>query len=536
VAAVAMPATILLAIFCASARLARDWRSSVALAAGVLVALLPVAAHNLYVAGDPMLLSAQGGITFYQGNNEHAVGKYDVAPGFTGAPELQAAEEKAIAEKELGRPLRRSEISRHFFGKGIAFILGSPGKFLVLEARKLEALLGDYEAPTEYSLYMERGEIAWLRIAFLPFAAIAALGAAGLLFAGGTGGVPAFLGGSGAAPPRDAARGALLLYTLYAAAVPLLFYVSSRYRLPLCPALLIYAGAFVESCVSALREGRAPTAAEGSGVALALALGILSFTVLGERNVTTEANVHYNFGNAYADHGRDAEAVAAYDRALAGWPTHVFALINRGGSLTRLGQDDQALESYRRAEEARPDLFKAFAAEGAILHRLGRHGEEAEAYRRGSAGGGAQAQYLLASALRELQRFDEASAAISGAIRMQPDEARYHVAFAQILEGEGKPHAAVDVYKEAIRLDPHSARTQFDLARVYRELGKIDFAESACREGLRIDPRAAGGYVQLGDLLALRKDRAGAEAAYRSALGIDPRTPGAREGMARLGG
>jgi tetratricopeptide (TPR) repeat protein len=534
VAAIALPATILLAVLSALARLPRDWRSSAALAAGALVALLPVAAHNQLVAGDPMFLSAQGGITFYQGNNPRALGRYDVPPGFTGAPELQAAEERAIAEKEIGRPLRRSEISRHFLGKGLAFIASSPGQALALEARKLAALFGDYEAPTEYSLYMERGEIAWLRIAFLPFAAIAALGAAGLLFAGGFDGVAAFLG-RGAPPPRAAARGALFLYTVYAAAVPLLFYVSSRYRLPLCPALLIYGGAFVDRCAAAIRAGRAPAAAEGRGVVVALALGIVSFTVLGERNVTTEANVHYNFGNALADRGRDADAVAAFDRALAGWPTHAFALINRGLSLDRIGQDDLALDSYRRAEAARPDLFKAYSAEGAILHRLGRHEEEADAYRRGSAAGGAQASFLLASALRESQRLDEASAAITEALRKQPDEPRYHVALAGILEGEGKPHAAVDAYLDAIRLDPRSARTRFELARVYRELGKIDLAETACREGLRIDPRSASGYAQLGDLLAVRKDRAGAEAAYRSALAIDPRAPGAREGLARLG-
>src|SRR6267154_834316 len=150
VAALCLPGSILLTILFVPILL--RWRNGAAaasLAAGTFAALLPILAHNLYVAGDPLLLSGQGGITFYQGNNPSARGLYNVVPGFSGAPERQAAEEKTIAERDTGRPLRRSEISAHFFRKGLVFIGGSPGQWLLLEGRKLLALFGTYEASTE---------------------------------------------------------------------------------------------------------------------------------------------------------------------------------------------------------------------------------------------------------------------------------------------------------------------------------------------------------------------------------------------------
>src|SRR5436309_2422577 len=179
-----LPGTVLLAPLYAGCLAIRRARAAAALLAGTLLGMAPVAAHNLYVARDVLPLSGQGGITFYQGNNPNAAGLYNVAPGFTGSPESQAVEETSIAERETGRTMRRSEVSAHIFRKGLAFIASSPGAWLALEARKLGALLGDYEASTEYSLYLERDQVPWLHVMFLPFAAIAGTGIAGMVRAG----------------------------------------------------------------------------------------------------------------------------------------------------------------------------------------------------------------------------------------------------------------------------------------------------------------------------------------------------------------
>jgi tetratricopeptide (TPR) repeat protein len=535
-AAICLPATILLALLYAAARfLRRDPAGAAALLAGAFVALSPILAHNLAVAGDPLFLSAQGGITFYQGNNPHSRGLYDVVPGFSGAPELQAQEEKTIAEREAGRPLKRSEISSHFFHKGLAFIASSPGAWIALEFRKLAALFGDYEASTEYSLYLEREQIPWLRLALLPFAAIAGLGLVGFALCGGPGALAALAARRPGAAPRERASGALALYALYAALVPLLFYVSSRYRLPLAPALLVYAAAFVSRLRDFVRAGAPLGARETGGLLAALVIALVSFFPLGEKSVTAEANVYYNIGNLLADRGRQEEALRSFDRSLADWPTNTFALINRGNSLDRLGRSEEALASYHRAEEAKPDFFKAYTSQGTVLHKLGRHEEEVAAYRRSLPAGGAQAHYLLAGALQETRRLDEAWDEIQAALRSRPGDPRFLLTLGAILEGQRRTDDAVEAYRSAIKADPKSAKARFSLGLLYRELGQITDARKEYQEGLLLDPRNAQAHARLADLHALLGDPAQARQEYRTALSIDPQEPLAREGLKRLG-
>jgi tetratricopeptide (TPR) repeat protein len=456
VAALCLPASVLLALLYAGVRAARrGFKEAGLLLAGTLAALLPVVAHNLYVAADPLPLSGQGGITFYQGNNPGSMGLYNVVPGFSGSPELQPKEEKEIAERETGRVLRRSEVSAHFFRKGLGFIVSQPGRWLVLEARKLGALLGDYEASTEHSLYLERRQVPWLRLLGLPFAAIAGLGLAGAMTA--------------RVPDRPAPGGtALRVYTLYAAAVPLMFYVSSRYRLPLVPALLIYGAAFVDRAARQVRAAGAMDTAHARALAAAVLLFLISFFPLGRPSATAEANVHYNIGNLLAEAGRHEEAIAAFDRSLADWPGNAFALINRGNSLDRLGLEDEALASYRRAEEARPGFWTACKAQGIILHRRQRYEEEAEAYHRGLAGGGAESQFLLGATLLRLGREDEAAGRLLEAVRIDPAHLRAHLRLGEIYARRGDAGRARDHYRRALATDPGNSAAQAGLSRLPR--------------------------------------------------------------------
>ncbi len=437
-AAECLPGTILLAPLYAAHLGLRRGRAAMVLLAGTFLATLPVLAHNLYVASDPLPLSGQGGLTFYQGNHPNAMGLYTVPPGFSGSPENQAAEEQSVAERATGRAMRRSETSAYFLRQGLDFIASSPGAWLALEGRKSLRLLGDYEASTEYSLYYERQQIPWLRLLFLPFAAIAGAGVVGMILDG---------------RPRPGAS-ALFFYTVYATAIPLVFYVSSRYRLPLAPALLIYGASFVDRLRAEAREAgtRYPRLAQAAAAALGLAL--LSFFPLGRPSIPAEANVYYNIGNLLAARGRHPEAIASFDRSLAQWPGSAYAWINRGNSLDKLGREDEALASYMRAEEASPGFWQAYKAQGVVLHRNKRYEEEEVVYRRGLKTDGEEAYYLLGVALKNLNRQDEAVRALEEATRLNPHYARAHTRLGELFSGRGETDRAREQFRQAIAADP----------------------------------------------------------------------------------
>jgi tetratricopeptide (TPR) repeat protein len=519
-----LPAAQLLAIVFTLDRLLRR-RTGAALrfALGALLVLLPSLAHNVAAASDPQMVSAQGGITFYQGNNPQAVGLFMPPPGFSGSPDRQAEEERAVAEREAGRPLRRSQISAHFLRKGIAFIATSPLQWLLLEGRKAAALLGSYEPSTEYSQYVERERLPALWLPFLPFAAIAGLALG--------------CGAARVAARRPQGARALHLYAAWAAAVPLLFYVSSRYRLPLVPALLVYAGAFADRLVRAARAGEGPDPALQRGALAAVALGLVSFFPLGRPAPSIEANVHYNLGSALAEAGRHDEAVVEYDRCLVMWPTHAYALVNRGNSLARLGRDDEALDTFERASAARPAFWSARRAEGAALARAGRLDDAAALFRKAAEDGtgGAEAWFSLGSILLDQKRPDEARPALERAIAAQPSDPRFHNTLGLVLQLQGDAPGAEQEFRQASALAQHYSKSRYNLGNLLYTKGRYEEAEPALEEALRIEPDYVKARVRLAEVLMQRGALDRARAELQRALAIAPDDPGAQGAMKRLG-
>jgi tetratricopeptide (TPR) repeat protein len=541
-AASVTPAVVLLAgLYAVVLTIRRRPGAAAALGAGTLIALLPILVHNVTVAGDWIFLSGQGGVTFYQGNNPDAAGLFMPPPGFTGSPEQQPEEEKALAEREAGHALRRSEVSAHFFRKGLAFVTGSPVRWLGLEARKLGRLIGSYEPSTEYSLYLERERIPLLWVACLPFAAIVGAAAGAWVMHPRSGGGDRVEGGRKAAEAAAAAeaqeaagRQALALYAVYAAAVPLLFYVSSRYRLPLVPALLIYGGSFLDRMVGTLRGGASPDPAAIRGMLAALGVGLLSFFPLGRSATTVEANAHYNLSRILADRGRNEEALVELDRCLRDWPEHVYALVNRGNSLDRLGRTDEALASYQRAEEVRPDFWKAYQAQGSVLYRQQQFDQALDAYRRGAAAGGSESWFLQATVLQEMERPDEAERAVRQAIAMNGRDARYYNTLGMVLEKQDKRDDAIGAFTRANTLDARYVKSRYNLASLYFDQKLYGQAQAQLVAALQIDPNYTRARVKLGDILMRLGDEKGALLQYHLAAKVGFQDDWARAAQARI--
>jgi len=520
-----LPAAQLLALLCAVDRLARRrYGAALRFALGAFVVLLPSLAHNLAASSDPQLVSAQGGVTFYQGNNPQAQGLFMPPPGFTGAADRQAEEERAVAEREVGHPLKRSEISAHFLRKGFEFIVGSPASWLALEGRKGLALLGSYEPSTEYSQYVERERLPILWGGFVPFALIAGLALGG------------YVSGTAA---EDVQRGrALHLYMVWAAAVPLLFYVSSRYRLPLVPALLLPAGAFAAHAVSTFRAGEGPDPALVRGLLGAAVFGLVSFLPLGRPAPSVEANVHYNLGSALADRGQHEDAVAEYDRCLALWPTHAYALVNRGNSLAKLGRDDEALDTFSRASDARPTFWTARRAEGAALLRAGRLDDAAALFRKAAeeGTGGAEAWFSLGSVRLDQKRPGEAREALEKAVAQQPSDPRSHNSLGLALQQLGDTDGAEREFRQASALSARYEKSRYNLGNLLFTRGSNDEAQKALEEAVRIAPDYVKAHVRLAEVLMQKKDLDGARREIQAALRLDPNDPAAQRVQKRLDG
>jgi 4-amino-4-deoxy-L-arabinose transferase-like glycosyltransferase len=332
---------------------AARWAPVAVFAASAALLVAPATARNWIVSGDwslANLISSQAGITFYQSNNPDATGLYSFLQdeGFSGNAGAQAREEKALAEKATGRPMKRSEVTRYWMNRGLSWIVSNPGPFLVLETKKLLRFLGTYEYSTEYIFHVERRSVPSLWLGFLPFAAITSLAVVGILFAW-----------------REAWKPPVLLLAIFVLAnlaAVLAFYVSSRYRMPSAPALILFAAHGVERLARGFRSRLGPDRTEAWIHAVIAGVLFLVFHAQVDRtHIAQEGNVHYNAGVLHYNKKQYAESVREYREALDVDARNWRAWYNLGNSYSVLKQRDDAVAAYRQALDINPDFEQARA-------------------------------------------------------------------------------------------------------------------------------------------------------------------------------
>lgn len=322
-------------------------RKGALLAAGLALALLPVAIRNGIVGGDFLPTTFQGGVNFYIGNNPEADGTYrPIVPGKQ-IPALERQEPVRVAERELGRELSPGEVSSFWMGKALAWAAEHPGDFLRLQLRKLGMFWSWYEQPDAVDYYWVRGRSPALRwLAPVEFGAVMLLALAGLWMVRRNPG-----------PFAPA-----LLFALGWMLSTVVFFLFSRYRLPAVPALMLLAA------VPLARMNR-KTAALG---ALVLILPHLA-------GFQPRLDlVHYNLGRIEDERGDPDAAREHYKAAFVLNPEDFLACLNLGNHAARRGDWLTALRFYQRAEELEPGSDDVQSNLGGVYLALGRL-DEAEA-------------------------------------------------------------------------------------------------------------------------------------------------------------
>jgi hypothetical protein len=99
------------------------------LALGAILMILPVTLRNYVKGHDFVLISSQGGMNFYIGNNPQSDGSSAILPG--GRATWWGSYEDAIrlAEKNLHRTLKPSEVSDYWYKQGLKFAINQPPIF-----------------------------------------------------------------------------------------------------------------------------------------------------------------------------------------------------------------------------------------------------------------------------------------------------------------------------------------------------------------------------------------------------------------------
>jgi serine/threonine protein kinase/tetratricopeptide (TPR) repeat protein len=225
-----------------------------------------------------------------------------------------------------------------------------------------------------------------------------------------------------------------------------------------------------------------------------------------------------------------ADALREYDRALAIRPEFAEAHMGRGAAHWGLKDYEQSRRAYERALELAPDAYAALCGMGATLIETGHPADAVPPLRRAVelAAWDGTTRYNLASALMDLEQWEEASATIDSTLPLEglSDEDRHWlwVWKGRARSALGDPAGAADAYRHAVELageDPESGLCH-DLGLELFRAGLLEDALRALDLALNRDSSNVGAYRLKGHVLSMLGRHREAKATYERALSVNP--------------
>ncbi len=435
----------------------------------VLAALLFVvvggsaAVRNRIVGNEWVAVSNNGGINFFIGNAVRHDELIDIRPGM--AWERLSRSPRSLEETDVFRIAPFDDgygaWDRRYYGAGLADMVDNPGGALGRLVRKgaqfWSALWVDRNLPPSAFI----ADDSPLRFVTLPFGIVGPIALAGLVWLGVT---------------RRCGWRLLLLMIGSVWLTCIVFFVTSRYRVPAYPAMAVAGGFIVVEWVGRLRAwlaGRSPTergAAIGIGATLLCAL-VFSWTDPGNARRIAPARSTYLRGIALERTGNSSGALASYNEALAESPDDPDILQSTALLLVKFGQPERAATLLERAAAAMPD------------HPL-------PPFNAGLA-------YLL------LERHEDAVDAFRRAVAIRSDLARYYVYLGKALAAGGRAEDALVSLDRAIEIRSDEPYAWMEKGRVLLRLGLEEEAREALATEIVQNPSSESVLLQDPELVPL---------------------------------
>jgi tetratricopeptide (TPR) repeat protein len=348
-----------------------------------------ITCRNYMVSKELVLVSSQGGINFYIGNNPRATGMppptrktYGTTDQYRDAVEVSSDE---ILQQATGEEFTPGDISDMWYDVAFSFVREDTASWLALTWKKFVLFWNDHEIRNNKSYYFCKRYSALLRLLPVSYGVLAVLAVLGV-----------------AARARSRPLGPMVLIILYADMFMLavvLFFVCARLRLPVVVGLVPLAAAGIDAAITAGRSHRRRFAVY---VPVIVVCSVLIFPdwyhtrsdnysqdnwIVGkccydakrfeeaaeafrasiEQEETFFAGAHWYLGNCYWQNGERENAVECYAGILEREPENARALNALGVAAQAGGDRAKAMAYYTDAIRAAPGFAKARTNRGILL-------------------------------------------------------------------------------------------------------------------------------------------------------------------------
>jgi len=433
----------------------------------IIAIILPVTLRNYVVADDFVLISSQGGVNLYIGNNAESDGSSARLPGVDRWDGYYEA--KGIAETETNRELKPSEVDRYYINKTIGFIKSRPVDAAKLLLWKAYLYTNAIELANNFD-----GNFLRQRLDVLKYDPVSLY----VIF-------PFSFLGMGVLIRRFREYSPAYLFVIIYSATVVLFFVSDKFRMPVVPFLCLFAAAgfFWSWGKIKVKDWKRLVPAA------AILAGLFVYCWIPPKGYSEDANFAQSgaaLGMLYQELGRYEEAEKEMSAALERDPYNSTALVFMGNLYLETDRIDEAAELYERVLLHDPYDIQALTNLG-IYHT-------------------------------EKGDFNKAYGYFETALDAYPKDAKTLYFLAKTLEADGRRDEAMEKLRSAVRYEPDFKAGYVLLGDLAEKSGGLDETEGAYRALLEMNPKDPVGTLGLAQTMHKKGDYAQAEDFYRRYL------------------
>lgn len=480
---------------------------------GLFVLILPITVRNYLVGKDFVLISSQGGINFFIGNNPQADGTSAFLHPYGDDWEYQDAAYEV--QGSIGKIPRPSEVSDYYLKQGEDFIIHSPRKFLSLFIKKTYLFWNSFEISNNQDIYFFRRYSSLIRILPVGFWIIGPLSLVGILLS------------------LKSWRKYFLVLTFvmsYSFSV-LLFFVNSRFRLPVLPFLIVLSSFALIQLFGYLKGS------SFKKLFLSMALLVLFFFLCNSNlyhlDKTNFAQSYFSLGNLFLKKGNLQDARAEYLLALKENPSLQRAHLNLGNIYFHQKDYSQAekefleeLKANPRQEKAYNNLSVIYCIRGDNLNAIlqAKQALEIKPYYK-------EAYINLTLAYLKTENYLSAESSLVSALALFPSFAELRFYLGLVYQKQGKSDQALTEYMQLLSQRPETQDVEYNLGLIYSkddpsqeglnglkayaaynsgliylQKKEIDPAQENLIQSIKLKPDFTEAHAILGNLYDLRRE------------------------------
>jgi tetratricopeptide (TPR) repeat protein len=434
------------------------WKNTLAFLLGAALFITPFTIRNYYVSGDFVLVNSAAGFNFFIGNNPIANG-YNIAPSYIRlTPFYEEIDSKKRAEIILKRTLKASEVSDYWMSQGWKFVREQPFDFFILQIKKFLIFINNSEKGDNYDINFMKQFTPILHIGVIPYGAILLLTITSLYW--GRWSSPHFIG--------------IYIFIVSYALSVIIFFVKSRYRIPIVPAMIpLAAFALLEGRNKILQMSKREMAIF-SIVFLALTIAI--FRPIKNDNRSAKLN---DYGVALETKGFLDEAIGHYKKALDTPPVHRRAALNLALAYYQKKNTDKTIEFSKKALEIDEKFVEARLFLASILYAQKDFAAASEHYKEilKEEPNNEKAHSQLGGIYLFAKKFGLAEEEFLLSLKYSKNPASAYNNLGMVYLGQGKFEQAKEHLKKALRHNPDSAEANFNLGTIFNLQGFPDKAQ-----------------------------------------------------------